>query len=78
MARQATLFERGIAQGLFHPGDPELMARMMIAMQQVQLADWVDRGMRRSVEDLVEEMSAQVRRSFCPAATGSGVDDSAV
>ena len=78
VARQATSFERGIAQGLFHPGDPELMARMMIAMQQVQLADWVDRGMRRSVEDLVEEMSAQVRRSFCPAATGSGADDSVV
>ena len=67
VARQATLFERGIEQGLFHGGDPQLMARMMIAMQQVQLADWVERGMQRSVEDLVAEMTVQVKRSFCPA-----------
>jgi AcrR family transcriptional regulator len=79
VARQATLFARGIEQGLFYRGDPELMARMMIAMQQVQLADWVEREMQRSVEDLVEEMSAQVKRSFCPAtAAGSTVEDSIV
>jgi AcrR family transcriptional regulator len=65
MARQIRLFERGIEQKVFHPGEPQLMARMMIAMQQVQLADWVDRGMTRRAADLVLEMSDQVRRSFC-------------
>ena len=50
---------------------------MMIAMQQVQLADWVERGMQRSVEDLVAEMSAQLKRSFFPmAAAGPSVEDS--
>jgi AcrR family transcriptional regulator len=70
MTRQARLFERGIELKIFCSGDPQLMARMMIAMQQVQLADWVDRGMTRQVEDLVAEMSDQVRRSFCPPEVG--------
>ena len=47
------------------------MARVMIAMQQVQLADWVERGMRRSAEELVAEMTLQVRRCFCRADSGS-------
>ena len=71
VARQTKLFERGIEEGVFHPGEPRLMARVMIAMQQVQLADWVERGMRRSAEELVAEMTLQVRRCFCRADSGS-------
>ncbi len=65
VAMQRALFARGIEAGLFHPGDPELMARMMIAMQQVQLASWMETGMQRSPEELVAEMEQQLRRSFC-------------
>src|SRR5262245_43575813 len=65
VAMQRSLFARGIEAGLFHPGDPELMARMMIAMQQVQLASWMEGSMERSPEELVAEMEQQLRRSFC-------------
>jgi AcrR family transcriptional regulator len=65
IAMQTALFERGVAEGIFCDRDPELMARMMIAMQQVQLADWVERNMSGDPSDLVADMQAQVRRSFC-------------
>jgi len=61
----AGIFERGIAAGSFHPGAPRLLARMMIAMQQVQLADWVERGTSEDPEALVADVQAQLRRSFC-------------
>jgi hypothetical protein len=46
------------------------MARMMIAMQQVQLAAWLDAGGTRDPEALLVDIETQVRRSFCtPRAT---------
>jgi AcrR family transcriptional regulator len=65
VAMQTALFERGIADGCFRPGDPRLMARLMLAMHQVHLADWVEGGMRGDPEALIAEMQAEVRRSFC-------------
>ena len=44
---------------------PRLMARLLIAMQQVQLADWVEDGMTREPAELVAEMQTQARRTFC-------------
>ena len=61
----ARIFEEGIAAGAFHPGEPRLLARMMIAMQQVQLADWVERGMPGDVEVLLAGIETQLRRAFC-------------
>ncbi len=61
----AGIFARGIAAGAFPPGPPRLLARMMIAMQQVQLADWVERGMQQDPGDLVADVHAWVRRAFC-------------
>ena len=60
----AAIFARGVADGAFHPGPPRLLARMMIAMQQVQLADWVERGMRQDPGELVADVHAWVRRAF--------------
>ncbi len=65
IAAQETLFERGMAAGVFHPGRPRVMARLLVAMQQVQLADWVEEGMQRDPADLVSEMQIQARRTFC-------------
>jgi AcrR family transcriptional regulator len=59
------IFESGIADGVFHPGSPRLLARMTIAMQQVQLADWVERGMPQDTAALVGDMHAWLRRSLC-------------
>jgi AcrR family transcriptional regulator len=65
ITRQTAVFARGIAEGVFHDGDPGLMARMMIAMQQVQLADWAAGGMERDADVLIADIQDQVRRSFC-------------
>ena len=59
------IFERGIAAGALHPGSTRLLARMTIAMQQVQLADWVEHGMQQDPAELVADMHAWLRRSFC-------------
>lgn len=64
-ATQEAVFARGIEAGVFHEGKPRLMARLLIAMQQVQLADWVEEGMSREPAELVAEMQTQARRTFC-------------
>jgi AcrR family transcriptional regulator len=56
---------RCIEAGIFHPGEARIFARMMIAMQQVQLAAWVEDGMEREPGEILDEIEAQVRRSFC-------------
>jgi AcrR family transcriptional regulator len=61
----AGIFERGIAQGAFHPGSPRLLARMAIALQQVQLAEWVEQDMQQAPAELVADMHARLRRAFC-------------
>jgi len=65
VAMLAALFARGAEQGVFYRDDPRLMARMMIAMQQVQLASWLDDGGRRDPEALLADIEIQVHRSFC-------------
>ena len=60
------LLEAGITQGYFH-GDnpPELLFKMMIASQQVQIKDWLDRGAVASeVDSLVARMQAHFSRAF--------------
>jgi AcrR family transcriptional regulator len=57
--------QRCIDAGIFHAGDPGIQARMMIAMQQVQLAHWVEQGMTRPPAEVIEEVEAHVRRAFC-------------
>ena len=62
---QERLFRRGIESGVFHAGDPDRMARTMVAMQQVRLADWLVGGMRETPDAIVAEMELQLRRFFC-------------
>ncbi len=53
MALIEALFAQAIEDGDVHPGEPRLYAKLMVGMQQVQLADWVEGGMQtdRSVLD---------------------------
>jgi len=46
-------------------GDPEILARMMIAMQQVQLAHWVEGGMKRDPQAVIDDVELHIRRAFC-------------
>ncbi len=68
VAQLAGIFERGIRQGVFEPGDPDRLARMMLAMQQVLLADWFEDGMTPSPEELMNEVEVLLRRTFCTLA----------
>ena len=58
-------FARCIQLGVFVTGDPRLFARMTIAMQQVQLAHWIESEMATPREALLRELAEQVKRSFC-------------
>ncbi len=61
------LFREGITQGEFYPGDPALMARMMLGVQQIQLADWARRASPGDAASLTAEILDQIERSFCLA-----------
>lgn len=64
----AEIFARGIEAGVFEPGPPDRLARMMLAMQQVQLADWIEDGMTASAEAIMDEAEILIRRAFCTPA----------
>lgn len=66
-----TAFARCIERGLFVQRDPRLLARMMVAMQQVELAHWLEGGMREPKAAVLAEIEAQLERSFrTPGAGG--------
>jgi AcrR family transcriptional regulator len=67
VAMTVTLFRRGIEEGLFAEDDTEVMARTMIAMHQVRLAAWIERGMPADTEALLLAMRQQFIRTFCRA-----------
>lgn len=62
---------RCVEKGSLHAGEPRLLARMLIAMQQVQLAHWIESGMAEPPEAVVARLSGDVRRFFAPRSTGS-------
>lgn len=77
VAQLAAIFERGIAAGVFEPGPPDRLARVMLAMQQVLLADWFEDGMQASREDLMSEVEILLRRTFCTAPDSSPAESPA-
>jgi len=67
---EVEIFRRGIAEGVFIERDPSVLVRMMGAIQQVQLAHWIESGMRQAPDALLAEMREDLVRSFCrPGAT---------
>jgi AcrR family transcriptional regulator len=59
------LFARGIAEGVYVDDDPELMVRKMLALKQVDLAHWVDQGMKTPHELVLDRLESQFVRAFC-------------
>ncbi len=55
---------RCIDAGLFVDRDPGLLARMLVAMQQIELAHWLDGGMRADIEQVMGDLEAQIGRAF--------------
>lgn len=61
----ADLFRRGIREGTFVDEDPELMARMVIATQQVRLAFWMNGGASESPDHVADAAVRHLLRSYC-------------
>ena len=55
---------RCIDDGIFVDRDPDMIARMMVAMQQVELAHWLENGMRGDPEAVADGVEQQVERAF--------------
>ena len=65
LAVMSQVFEWGIAQGLFVAGDPSDQARLMLAVQQARLANWVGTGMREPHAAVMARIQADFVRTFC-------------
>jgi AcrR family transcriptional regulator len=61
----ANLFRQGIKDGYLIDDDPELMARMVIASQQVRLAMWMDRGCKEHPDRVADAALRHLLRSYC-------------
>jgi len=61
----AEVLRQGMAQGIFHAGDAELMASMGIAVMQVQLARLADAPGRIDAAAASAEVLLQLRRLLC-------------
>jgi hypothetical protein len=61
----ASLLRSCIDDGYLIDDDPELMARMMIATQQVRLAIWMDRGCKEDPNHLADAALRHLLRSYC-------------
>lgn len=59
-------FALGQEAGLYHRDEaPDLMSRTTLAMHQVRLADWVERGMTDTPAEVMAKVSRQFIRAFC-------------
>lgn len=61
----AGLLRQAIADGYLIDEDPELMARMLIAGQQVRLAMWMDRGCKEDPRRVADAALLHMLRSYC-------------
>ena len=61
----ANLLRQGIKDGYLIDDDPELMARMLIASQQVRLAMWMDRGCKEEPDRVADAALRHLLRSYC-------------
>jgi AcrR family transcriptional regulator len=65
VAQFSTIFKQGIEASVFAVGDPDQLARVMLAMQQVQLADWLHSKKAADPEVLVASVETLLMRAFC-------------
>jgi AcrR family transcriptional regulator len=66
----AALFAQAMRDGDVHEGDPRLFAKLMVGMQQVQLAAWADEGMSTAKEELAASVVKIFDRTFVRDAKG--------
>lgn len=59
------VFQWGMEQGYFVPGQPAEQSKLMMAMQQARLASWVSSGMQDSHEVVTVQILSDFVRLFC-------------
>jgi|GEM_PF-1478400 len=65
-------FATGMREGTFYEGDPESNARMMMAMHQVKLAEWLASEPRPASEDVARDLKLLFQRAFVKGSGTSG------
>lgn len=61
----AKIFRDGMDERVFHPGDPEVSARLLLAGQQILLANWVRNEGRPLPRQVIDDVLTQIERTFC-------------
>ena len=69
------VYRRGVAAGIFHDEDPELMGRLMIAQHQVLLADHVQRGEDSDLAQLIERAQTHLVRLVAKDPSGGRAEE---
>lgn len=65
MSFMKQVFAWGQSEGLLVGGDTEDQARLMMALQQTRLANWVGAGMKEAHADVIARIQADFVRTFC-------------
>lgn len=73
LAVMKQVFSWGIEQGLFLPGDPTDMARLLMSLQQTRLANWVAAGMKEAHDAVIQRIQADFVRNFCVPRVAAGL-----
>jgi AcrR family transcriptional regulator len=68
---------QGIADGLLVDGDPNLMARSWVALQQAHLGHWLEQGQQADAAVVARQLQEQFLRAFCrpEVLAARGVDE---
>jgi len=79
LERLRSACQRCIEDGIFIDRDPSLIARLIVSMQQVELAHWLEGGMTGDPAVVAKDLEDQVERAFHrpdapPVAIDSGSD----
>lgn len=67
LRQQAMLIQRGIDAGVFIDEDPQLMTKMITAVYQVHLADWLERGEDSDPSKLTQRIKRHIQHLLCGA-----------
>jgi AcrR family transcriptional regulator len=59
------LFARGIAEGIYVDEDPDILARKMLALKQVELSHWAEQRDESDPEAVLRSLEDQFLRAFC-------------
>lgn len=65
LRQQALVIQRGIDAGVFLDEDPQLMTKMMTAVYQVHLADWLERGEDADAAKLTQRIQRHIQHLLC-------------